>query len=268
MTNLMNSLSPTAMHSLGWALLHFLWQGTALAALAAGAMALCRRAAVRYAIGVGALLLMVLAPLVTFVSYSQPSYSQMFYSQPFYPQSFNSQGHSGVADTAKSSPLAAVAWPTARGRAAASGSTYLSSIERIALSSSDALPWLVEAWLLGVAFFSLRSAGGFFLLDRERRRQSSVVSPRVLEICRMLQARIGLTRAISYCECKWLQAPAVIGWFRPAVFLPVTALSGLSEDQLESVIAHELAHIQRLDPFVNVFQVCVETLLFILRSGG
>ena len=123
MTNLMNSLSPTAMHSLGWALLHFLWQGTALAALAAGAMALCRRAAVRYAIGVGALLLMVLAPLVTFVSYSQPSYSQMFYSQPFYPQSFNSQGHSGVADTAKSSPLAAVAWPTARGRAAASGST-------------------------------------------------------------------------------------------------------------------------------------------------
>jgi uncharacterized protein YnzC (UPF0291/DUF896 family) len=31
---------------------------------------------------------------------------------------------------------------------------------------------------------------------------------------------------------------------------------------LRSVIAHELAHIQRLDPFVNVFQVFVETLLF------
>ena len=28
------------------------------------------------------------------------------------------------------------------------------------------------------------------------------------------------------------------------------------------MIAHELAHIQRFDPFVNVFQVCVETLLF------
>ena len=54
----------------------------------------------------------------------------------------------------------------------------------------------------------------------------------------------------------------MIGWFRPIVFLPVTALTGLSEDQLRSVIAHELAHIQRFDPFVNVFQVCVETLLF------
>ena len=240
--SLMNSLPPTVMRSLGWALLHFLWQGTALAAVGAAAMALCRRAAVRYAIGVAALTLMLLAPLATFTFYSQ--------------------GHSGVADAAKSSPLVAASWPRARGGVAASGSTPASSIERIALSSSDALPWLVEAWLLGVAFFSLRSAGGFLLLERERRRQSSVVSPRVLEICYELQDRIGLTRAISYCECKWLQAPAVIGWFRPVVFLPVTALTGLSEDQLESVIAHELAHIQRLDPFVNVFQVCVETLLF------
>jgi beta-lactamase regulating signal transducer with metallopeptidase domain/uncharacterized protein YnzC (UPF0291/DUF896 family) len=205
-------------------------------------MALCRRASTRYLLGVGALVLMLLAPLGTFFAYSQQ--------------------HSGVADTAKSSPLAA-AQPTARDRDAASSSTQRSSLGRSSIAPSlDALPWLVEAWLLGVAFFSLRSAGGFLLLERERRRQSSVVSERVLEICYTLQDQLGLNRAIAYCECKWLQAPAVIGWFRPVVFLPVTALTGLSEEQLQVVIAHELAHIQRFDPFVNVFQVCVETLLF------
>ena len=235
---LMNWVSPSAMQSLGWALLHFLWQGTALAALAAAAMALCRRASARYLLGVGALGLMLLAPLATFFFYSQQ--------------------HSGVAEIARSSPLAAAAWTTAKSEIAGRRSTQPSSIT----PSLDALPWLVEAWLLGVAFFSLRSAGGFFLLERERRRQSSIVSPRLLEICRTLQCRLGLDRAIAYCECKWLQAPAVIGWFRPVVFLPMTALTGLSEEQLEAVIAHELAHIQRLDPFVNVFQVCVETLLF------
>lgn len=241
MTAMTNLLSTGAMHSLGWALLHFLWQGTALAAVAAAAMALCRRPSPRYLLGVGALVLMLVAPVATFVFYSQ---------------------HSGVADTAKSSPFAAVAWPIARGSAAASGSIQASRLSPSRLAGSDALPWLVEAWLLGVAFFSLRSVGGFFLLERERRRQSSVVGPRVLEICYTLQDRLGLSRAIAYCECKWLQPPAVIGWFRPVVFLPVTALTGLSEEQLESVIAHELAHIQRFDPFVNVFQVCVETLLF------
>ena len=133
---------------------------------------------------------------------------------------------------------------------------------RSACSHRTRCPGWSKRGCIGVACFSLRSAGGFFLLERERRRQSIVVSPRVLEICHTLQDRIGIRRAIDYCECKWLQAPAVIGWFRPVVFLPVTALTGLSEEQLESVIAHELAHIQRLDPFVNVFQVCVETVLF------
>jgi beta-lactamase regulating signal transducer with metallopeptidase domain/uncharacterized protein YnzC (UPF0291/DUF896 family) len=238
MTTLMNWFSPSAMQSLGWALLHFLWQGTALAAVAAPAMTLCRRASPRYLLGVGVLVLMLLAPLTTFLFYSQQ--------------------HSSEAEIARSSPLAAAAWSTARVRTAASGSAQPSSL----VPSLDALRWLVEAWLLGVAFFSLRSAGGFFLLERERRRQSTVASDRVLEICYTLQDRLGLDRAIAYCECKWLQAPAVIGWFRPVVFLPVTALTGLSEQQLEAVIAHELAHIRRLDPFVNVFQVCVETLLF------
>jgi len=237
MTTLMNFVSPGAMQSLGWALLHFLWQGTALAAVAAAAMALCRRASARYLVGVIVLALMLLAPLVTFFFYSQQ--------------------HSAVTEIARSSALPAVTWSTAKGQTAGNISARPSST-----SSLDALPWLVEAWLVGVAFFSLRSAGGFFLLERERRRQSSLVSPRVLEICHTLQRRLGLDRAIAYCECKWLQAPAVIGWFRPVVFLPVTALTGLSEEQLEAVIAHELAHIQRLDPFLNVFQVCVETLLF------
>jgi hypothetical protein len=120
----------------------------------------------------------------------------------------------------------------------------------------------VGTWLLGVALFSLRSAGGFLLLERERRRHSTSVNDRLLEICKALQRRIGLERTIRFCQCQWLQAPAVIGWFRPVVLLPVTALTGLSEEQLRSIIAHELAHIQRFDAFVNAFQVAVETLLF------
>jgi beta-lactamase regulating signal transducer with metallopeptidase domain len=238
---LMNSttwLSPETMHSLGWALLHFLWQGTALAALAAGVMAACRRPSARYLAGVVALVLMLLSPVVTFFFYSQ--------QRPT------------AVETGKPSPLAAVAWPIARGKTAASGST----LSTYAAVSCDRLPWLVEAWLLGVAFFSLRSAGGFVLLERERRKRSHVVKDRVLEICYELQDRLGIQRAIQYCECKWLQTPAVVGWFRPVVFLPASVLTGLSEDQLRAVIAHELAHIQRLDAFVNVFQVCVETLLF------
>jgi bla regulator protein blaR1 len=237
MNNLVNWLSPSTMHSLGWTLLHFLWQGTAVAALAAVLLSLCRRSSVRYAVAVGALAFMLTTPIVTFV---------------FLVRS--------PASVAVDSYSALQTWRTAPRNIAAPIS---SSILPFASSFSlDALPWLVEGWLLGVAFFSLRSAGGFLLLERERRKQSKTVSDRVLAMCQTLQRRLGLNRTIGYCECEWLQAPAVLGWFRPVVLLPVTAVTGLSEEQLQSIIAHELAHIQRFDAFVNAFQVAVETLLF------
>src|SRR5579871_2530498 len=240
--SLMNWLSPSTMQSLGWALMHFLWQGTALAALAAGAMALSRRPSTRYWIGVAVLIMMLLAPLATFLNYQQE----------------RADGAQNLSALPAATQLLAMAKHESPVNHSARRGMQPASIS----ASLNALPWLVEAWLLGVALFSLRSAGGFILLERERRKRSTVVSAYVLEICDELQDRLGIRRAIAYCECGWLQTPAVIGWFRPVVFLPVTALTGLSEEQLRAVIAHELAHIQRLDPFINVFQVGIETLLF------
>jgi beta-lactamase regulating signal transducer with metallopeptidase domain len=229
MTALTRWLSPQTLHALGWALLHFLWQGTALAALAAVSMAACRNAATRYRVGVGVLLLMLVAPIATFVAQTSSPYRQR---QIFY-----------------------VARSAAQSHAPAILGSQISS-------SPDTLRWLVEAWLIGVMAFSFRSAGGFVLLERERRQRFSSVPGSLFEICITLQRRLGIDRAIRYRQCQRLQSPAVLGWLRPIVMLPASALTGLSPDQLQSVIAHELAHIKRLDSFVNVFQICVETLLF------
>jgi beta-lactamase regulating signal transducer with metallopeptidase domain len=215
--------------------MHFLWQGTALAALAAVFMTLCRRPSARYLLGMGTLALMLAAPVATF-----------FFLTP-----------SSATAHAKSSSVAET-HPTDTDDVVVGSSSAPSRTP----ASWDVLPWLVEAWLFGVVFFSLRSAGGFLLLERERNKHSTAPSARVLAMCQTVQRQLGLDRTIRYCECLWLQAPAVVGWLRPIVLLPVTALTGLSEEQLQSVIAHELAHIQRFDPFVNLFQIAAETLLF------
>ncbi len=241
MNALTNWLSPSLMHAVAWTLLHFLWQGAALAALAAAAMAFCSRASARYAIALSALMLMLAAPVVTLVVLSQN-------------QSNDDSASSAIVKSNLTVDLA--------GYRDAGAVDSLAPRVRRNLSSWDSFPWLIEAWLAGVAFFSLRSAGGFFFLERQRRKLSTNVNARVLGMCQTLQRRLGLKWAIRYCEGEGLQAPAVIGWFRPLVFLPLRALTGLSREQLELVVAHELAHIQRLDPFVNVFQVVVESLLF------
>jgi len=57
-------------------------------------------------------------------------------------------------------------------------------------------------------------------------------------------------------------APKVVGVLRSTILLPTSALSGLSPDQLEMILAHELAHVRRHDMWVNLFQRIAEAILF------
>jgi beta-lactamase regulating signal transducer with metallopeptidase domain len=128
--------------------------------------------------------------------------------------------------------------------------------------SSIYLLWFVEVWFVGVVLLSLRPAAGFFLIERLRVRKGTPVVGALRDRCLALQQQLGLNRVVRYCESLQLEAPAVVGWFRPVILLPVSALTGLNAQQLEAVIAHELAHVKRLDAFVNLFQIAAETLLF------
>ena len=53
-----------------------------------------------------------------------------------------------------------------------------------------------------------------------------------------------------------------IGWLRPVILLPISVMTGLDEDQLRAILAHELAHIRRYDYLVNILQSAIEVILF------
>ena len=244
MTTLAQGISPELLDSLGWTLVHFLWQGAALAALFAVANAVCRRASARYALAVIMLALMLAAPVATFTKLMGAKDPAVRYG-----------ARGALARAVKPVEGAFVA---ARPSAPA---------PETPASRTDGILWFVEAWFLGVLLLSLRTAGGLFLIERMRRRELKPVARQLYEKYLALQRKMGLERVIRYCECLELDAPAVLGWFRPVVLLPARALTGLSEEQMAMIIAHELAHIRRLDCFVNLFQIGVEMLLAVYHIG-
>jgi beta-lactamase regulating signal transducer with metallopeptidase domain len=231
------ALSSAVMRPLSWVLLHFIWQGLALAAALYALLSICRRPTTRYALGVATLILMMAAPAITFLLVTP--------------------ANSGAVRS-RIQPLAQVEMQEAATPMAAPGAPRPGQEP----ASTQAYAWLVEAWFAGVIFFSLRAAGGLFWLQRLRRRDAQPVGSSVESIGLALQRKLGLDRAIRYCQSNHLEAPAVIGWFRPVVMLPLATLTGLDSQQLEAVIAHELAHIRRFDCFVNLFQVAAEAVLF------
>ncbi|MEM9659140.1 MAG: M56 family metallopeptidase, partial [Planctomycetota bacterium] len=57
-------------------------------------------------------------------------------------------------------------------------------------------------------------------------------------------------------------AAVVVGLFRPFVLVNASLLTGLRPDQLEQVIAHELAHVYRFDPLTQWLQRVAESVMF------
>lgn len=230
-------LTPEAVRMLGWTLVHFLWEGAALALLFYIFLAFTRSARVRYAGGVITLVLMTAAPIVTFAVLQDKPASAVD----------SSSTHQVIASLQVAAKLAI--------------DNSVGPVQA-PLPSIDWLRCAVWAWFGGVLVFALRALGGWILLERLHGEKSEPLAAGLAQRCLQLQERLGLTRTVRYLHTRLIGAPAVMGWFRPVVLIPVSALSGLSTEQLEAVIAHELAHIKRLDCFVNLFQIAAETVLF------
>src|SRR4051794_2736617 len=217
---------------LGWTLLHFLWQGILVAALygfvravAGGRMS----ARGRYAIACASLLAMAAAPALTYWWL----------------------GNSGQPD-----PIGDVTELSARHLAA-----------RVAYSPvtdpwQQAMPWIVVAWFAGATACSLRLLLGFISASALRRSRHAPVPTAWQHTLDRLIERMHVSRRVRLVATDRVDTPSVIGWLRPVILAPVSVLSGLAPEQVEALLAHELAHVRRHDYLVNILQGIAESLPF------
>lgn len=236
-------LSSNVVTMLGLVLVHFIWQGSVLAVLAFALLSLACKSTTRYALGVCALALMLMAPVATFLLADRPA---LAIPAAAFVGNTNTLLAPASLPAAAFQPLAAPAFHN----------------DAPFIPAPDLMSWLVAGWLAGVVLFSLRSTAGYLHLRRRLQERTSIPTAQMLDRCRKLQHRIGLDRAVTVLECDWLDTPAALGWLKPVILLPVATLSGLTPEQVEAVIVHELAHIRRLDCLVNLFQILAETLFF------
>jgi beta-lactamase regulating signal transducer with metallopeptidase domain len=117
------------------------------------------------------------------------------------------------------------------------------------------------AWALALevvwAFASLFSLGRLFLSGRQMRallRGSAPVPFDALdEEIRPVVTRRG-KRSVQIRLSDAVDAPSVIGFFRPAVVVPRSLWSELAPNDLKQIILHEMAHLDRGDDWTNLLQ--------------
>ncbi|MCA9095888.1 MAG: M56 family metallopeptidase, partial [Planctomycetaceae bacterium] len=77
-----------------------------------------------------------------------------------------------------------------------------------------------------------------------------------------IRNRIGLKSPLRARVTDRIDIPAVWGWFSPVLLLPAAMLTGLTVDHWRVIIAHELAHVRRFDPLIDLAQRLIEAILF------
>lgn len=262
---------------LGWVLLHSVWQFAVMALVAgvAAAMLRTRSAAARYAVLVGAMALMAVAPVVTWwcLPTSVETDSVVAANTPAAApiETEIERTPDNITVVAEPSPAAPTVTPVAMTPPAKADIPIAAPapvVEQRTWSETLAetlRPWmtvLVAAWSLGVVLCSLRPLLGWWTLHRLQTLGVSAVSDDLTAMFQRVSDRIGLRKAVRVLQSTLCQTPMVLGYFRPVVLLPVSLLTRIPPAQLEAILAHELAHIRRHDFVINLLQTLIETLCF------
>ena len=109
---------------------------------------------------------------------------------------------------------------------------------------------------------SLWRLGGWIHLRRLCRCGTSPAPEATQQMLGHLLDRLRVGHAVQLLESTLVKVPTVIGWLRPVILLPAGILAEMPPQQLEMILAHELAHVRRYDFLLNLVQTAVETLLF------
>lgn len=237
MKGVLEILSGDWTNAFGWMLLHSLWQSFLVLFITTTCLRFISpmKSGPRYAVACAGFLLMIITSACTLI----------------YLQSSRNDLPNAVA----TSYVVNVSTNTS--------DVFLSSdlLPSIARTIEPALPFLVGIWGLGFAFYTLRLSGG--LLHTYRLRATALpLEGDWATFLTKSAGMLGVRQLVSVAESASINAPMVIGYFKPVILLPLGMVSGLTTEQLETIFLHELAHIRRHDYLINVIQSIFETVFF------
>ncbi|MCH2083873.1 MAG: M48 family metalloprotease [Saprospiraceae bacterium] len=227
-------------YALGWTVVHSFWQAVLIAMLLAFVQFVLRErtAESRYYTAYTALGLVLITSIVTFFQLYQAAPDPNALGQSTF---IVVTGDGAILDT---SP----AWE--------------SFYQQFYQYFENNLPLIVAIWLVGASFFMLKLLGGLVEIQLLQTRHVQALPAYWQKRLHSLKEELGIQQNVSLLESAQVGVPMVLGYLRPVILMPVGAINTLSTEEVEAILAHELAHIFRNDYLLNIIQSLIEILFY------
>jgi|GEM_PF-952040 len=226
-------LSNELAQALAWTLIHSIWQFTLVAILLTLVLKMLHnsKSTYRYFIGFGALGICLVMALVTFAIYYMEGLTTSS------ALNIQMQYQTYVASSTKGFSL----------------TKLLASIDPYLLA-------IANAWLIGSVLFFIKFTAGYFYLKNIIKKSST--NKTLTKALKKVKSKYKISRNVLVKESAHITTPIVMGIVKPVILFPLGLINQLSLDEVNAILAHELAHIKRHDYFFNMLQIMVETLFY------
>jgi len=245
--NMLNMiLSSEVIRSIGWTLLHSLWEGAILLVLASVLVWLFRKhsATIRYAILCAAMVLILFSSLLTFYFIYTPVPGNLV------DETVNIIVTGGELNTSV---------PIRYSGLQGAFTGLFQNINRFIESNSH---YLAYCWFIGFLLFMVRYLGGLFYIGKLRSRGLVRAGKHWKERALRLARQSGIRKNIRIFESIYIRVPLTVGYLKPVILFPVGMLGSIPPEQVEAILLHEMAHILRRDYLVNALQSIMEAIFF------
>lgn len=231
MPTILNMLQQDWINSLGWTLLHSLWQYAIIAASCALLLLFTKHfsANTRYLIALGSLMLSTLISAITFNNYQQASAEIIMHS---------------------TKQVAAIPFFAEK------------NLFNLASFINGYINSLVVIWLCGFLVYSLKTLLDYRYCQQIKNKHITSTSEQWQSLFATLVAKVGVNPNIELRISTLAITPCAIGYFKPVILLPLAVLTGMNQQQIEVILLHELAHARRQDYVIGLLQTIIKTLFF------
>lgn len=221
-------------------LIHSLWQGVLLAALA-GIIIVCTRqasAARRYNLLMAGLAIFAFTVAFTFIH-------ELMQEKATMPAITNGQVIIAANTAAAAQPV-----------------SKINDYQAISRFLNDHSGSIVFVWFLVVMARVLQLLTGLHSLYYLRRRQVLAVSEAWENRVKQLALQLGIKRLVGIAESGIAKVPMVIGHLKPLILIPAGLITAMPPSAIEAILVHELAHIRRRDYIMNLLVSMMEIVFF------
>ncbi|WP_066629525.1 M56 family metallopeptidase [Labilibacter marinus] len=249
MNSIQSIFSPAITEALGWTIIHAIWQGFVVLIGLLMLLAILNKysAQVRYFISFTALVILLGWSVSTFVS----AYNYAIDKQALRTELLNNPNYFKAAKQDISGQ-----------ETTAISSSYNIRFIKVRAWFQRSFPLFLSIWLIGIGLFTVRLLGGLAYNRRLRTLQLLPFEEKWMTKLKEYAHTLNIKKNVNAYQSPHTSTPLTLGFVKPIILFPVKAFTGLSDKEIEAIIAHELAHIVRNDYLFNIIQSVIEILFF------